>query len=105
MELIIAAILGLVCGFGIAWLIIRKLPQDKIREINYERLREEKELFDQQQEVFEERRRLNEQEILEIELRRKNSQKDCEENILTNNQKIIFSCPQTIITSIWHLHK
>jgi uncharacterized membrane protein YdjX (TVP38/TMEM64 family) len=46
MGLIIAAILGLVGGFAIAWLICRKLPQDKIREINYTRLQEEKELFD-----------------------------------------------------------
>jgi hypothetical protein len=41
MGAIIAAILGLAGGFGIAWLIIRKLPQDKIREINYERLEKE----------------------------------------------------------------
>jgi len=41
MELIIAAILGAAGGFGIAWLIVRKLPQDKIREINYSRLQEE----------------------------------------------------------------
>ena len=38
---IIAGFLGLASGFGIAWLIIRKLPQDKIREINYQRLQQE----------------------------------------------------------------
>ena len=88
MELIIAAILGAACGFGIAWLIIRKMPQDKIREINYENLQAEKELFERQQKVFEARKRQNEAELLEIELRRKKSQQECEENILTNNQKI-----------------
>ena len=88
MDLIIAAILGLVSGFGIAWLIIRKLPQDKIREINYKNLQAEKELFENQQKAFEARKYQNEAELLEIELRRKKSQKECEENILTNNQKI-----------------
>ena len=88
MELIIAAILGLACGFGIAWLIIRKLPQDKIREINYYRLHEEKELFDKQQQEFEERRRMNELEMAELDNKRRKSQQDCEMNILTNNQKI-----------------
>jgi len=34
MELIIAAILGAACGFGIAWLVIRKMPQEKIRDMN-----------------------------------------------------------------------
>ena len=88
MELIIAAILGLACGFGIAWLIIRKLPQDKIREINYERLQEERQLFDEQQQEFDKRRQQNEIEIQELEQRRKNSQRNCEENILTNNLEI-----------------
>ena len=88
MELIIAAILGAACGFGIAWLIIRKLPQDKIREINYERLREEKELFDKQQKDFEERRRLCELELQEIENKRRKNQQECDQNILTNNAKI-----------------
>lgn len=31
------------------WLIVRKLPQDKIREINYAKLEEEKELFEELQ--------------------------------------------------------
>lgn len=59
LELIIAAILGAAGGFGIAWLIIRKLPQDKIREINYERLQEE-------QDIFAKRKNEEEQEIREI---------------------------------------
>ena len=78
---IIAAILGAACGFGIAWLVIRKLPQEKIREINYQRLQEE-------QELFETRKREHELEIQELETKRRNNQRDCEENILTNNQKI-----------------
>lgn len=45
-ELIIACILGLAIGFGSAWLIIRILPQQKIREINYERIQTEQELLD-----------------------------------------------------------
>ena len=81
LGIIIAAILGLAGGFGIAWLICRKLPQEKIREINYARLQEE-------QEIFESRKREHELEILELENRRRNSQRDCEENILTNNKKI-----------------
>ena len=48
MSLIIAVILGLAGGFGLAWLIIRKLPQDKIREINYERLEAEQYMLEQQ---------------------------------------------------------
>ena len=41
LGIIIAGFLGLAGGFGTAWLIIRKLPQDKIREINYQRLQQE----------------------------------------------------------------
>ena len=48
MELLIAVFLGLAIGFGGAWLIIRKLPQEKIREINYQHLEEEKALFEHQ---------------------------------------------------------
>ena len=72
MELIIAAILGLAGGFGIAWLIIRKLPQDKIREINYERLREEQKLFEQ-------RKHQEEEEIHEIVNKRVEAFKEYEE--------------------------
>ena len=50
LDLIIAGILGLAGGFGLAWLIIRKLPQDKIREINYERLEAERQMLDEQKE-------------------------------------------------------
>ena len=63
MALIIAAILGLAGGFGIAWLIIRKIPQEKIREINYERLKEE-------QDLFEHRKWEEEKEIQEITSKR-----------------------------------
>ena len=45
MGLFIAAALGLAGGFGLAWLIIRKLPQEKIREINYERLEVEQKML------------------------------------------------------------
>lgn len=48
MEIIIASFLGLALGFGSCWLIIRKLPQDKIREINYARLEEEQRMLDSQ---------------------------------------------------------
>lgn len=50
LGLIIAAILGLAGGFGLCWLIIRKLPQDKIREINYERLEAEQQILYEQKE-------------------------------------------------------
>ena len=50
LDLIIAVILGLAGGFGLAWLIIRKLPQEKIREINYKRLEEEQRMLDEQKE-------------------------------------------------------
>lgn len=71
LELIIALILGLAIGFGISWLITRKLPQDKIREINYERLREE-------QAMFEHRKREEEKEIEEILNKRVEAYKDYE---------------------------
>lgn len=71
LELIIALILGLAIGFGIGWLIMRKLPQDKIREINYERLREE-------QAMFEHRKREEEKEIEEILNKRVEAYKDYE---------------------------
>ena len=41
MEFIIALILGAAAGAFTTWLLVRKLPQDKIREINYARLEEE----------------------------------------------------------------
>ena len=50
LDLIIAVILGLAGGFGLAWLIIRKLPQEKIREINYERLETEQRMLEEQKE-------------------------------------------------------
>ena len=50
LDLIIAVILGLAGGFGLAWLIIRKLPQEKIREINYERLEAEQRILEEQKE-------------------------------------------------------
>lgn len=46
--LAIALVLGLAVGSCVTWLIVRKLPQDKIREINYAKLEEEKELFEEQ---------------------------------------------------------
>ena len=59
MGLTIAAILGLACGFGAAWLICRKLPQEKIREINYEKLQQEQQLLNKQKEQ-------SQQEIAEL---------------------------------------
>lgn len=49
MEFIIALILGAVLGTLITWLLVRKLPQDKIREISYDRLKEEQKMFDEEQ--------------------------------------------------------
>ena len=72
LELIIALILGLALGFGIGWLIMRKIPQDKIREINYERLRDE-------QIMFEQRKQQEEQEIKSIVEKRVNAYKEYEE--------------------------
>ena len=72
LELIIALILGLALGFGIGWLIMRKIPQDKIREINYERLRDE-------QLMFEQRKQQEEQEIKIIIEKRVEAYKDYEE--------------------------
>ena len=48
LELIIASILGIAAGSLTTWLLVRKLPQDKIREINYKRLEEEQHLFEEQ---------------------------------------------------------
>lgn len=50
MSPLLAWLLGVAGGFGLGWLIIRKLPQDKIREINYKRLQEEQDLLEQQKE-------------------------------------------------------
>ena len=72
LELIIALILGLALGFGIGWLIMRKIPQDKIREINYERLRDE-------QLMFEQRKQQEEQEIKIIIEKRVEAYKEYEE--------------------------
>lgn len=72
LELIIAACLGLAGGFGIAWLICRKLPQDKIRDINYERFEAEKLMFEQ-------RRQLEEQEIRNIAEKRIEAYKEYED--------------------------
>ena len=85
---IVAGCLGLAAGFGICWLVIRKLPQDKIKEINYKHLEKEQELFNQQQQEFEARRRLNEEELKEIEQKRIESFKNYENTVLTNNSKI-----------------
>lgn len=49
LGILIAAVLGLAGGTLFTWLIVRKLPQEKIREINYERLREEQLRFEKQQ--------------------------------------------------------
>lgn len=46
---LILSLLGGTClGFATAWLILRTLPQDKIRKINYEALQQEQELFEHQ---------------------------------------------------------
>lgn len=71
MEIIIAAILGVAGGFGLAWLIIRKLPQEKIREINYAQLQKEQEMAQKyanetraQQEEFLQQKKLFDTELL-----------------------------------------
>ena len=77
MGTIIAAILGIAGGFGLAWLIIRQLPQEKIREINYAQLQKEQEMAQKyanetraQQEEF-----LQQKKLFDIEL-------------LSNNEKL-----------------
>lgn len=94
LDLIIAVVLGLVGGFGLAWLIIRKLPKDKIREINYERLEEEQRLLDEQ-------KYRGEEEIRQILQDRVNAwheydevRKECDEmirrlNLLTQQKDIL----------------
>ena len=77
MGAIIAAILGLAGGFGIAWLIIRKLPQDKIREINYERLEKEQVLAESYVAKTNEMR-----DTYEFEKKR------IDQELLTNNSKL-----------------
>ena len=64
LELIIACILGLAVGFGSAWLIIRILPQNKIREINYEKLQYEQEQFNKLRQEEEEQRRAHQQLLI-----------------------------------------
>jgi hypothetical protein len=44
--LILAILSGGCLGFAAAWLIIRILPREKVREINYQRLCEEQEMLD-----------------------------------------------------------
>ena len=62
--IIIAGILGIIVGCGAAWLFIRKLPQDKIREINYERLEAEQQMIEQQRaQEREELQKLKEQRV------------------------------------------
>ena len=113
MELIIAAILGAAGGFGIAWLIVRKLPQDKIREINYSRLQEEQELFNQQQKDFECRKRNFELEIQELEMQRQDTlqRRDAELYIthqaIGNIQQELHSLEiqkENLLTEITHLN-
>jgi len=40
-ELILGAFLGVIIGLGAGWLVWRRFPQEKIREINYQKLLEE----------------------------------------------------------------
>lgn len=88
MELILAGCLGLAVGFGGCWLFIRKLPQDKVREINYDRLKAEQEMLQHQREIEErEMRQLTERRIAAME-DCENARKECEEamrriNLLT----------------------
>lgn len=94
MSLIIAVILGLAGGFGLAWLIIRKLPQDKIREINYERLEVEQQMLEQQK--FKEREELEKlaQQKVEAwheydEMRREADEMIRRVNLLTQQKDIL----------------
>lgn len=45
-------------------------------------------MFEEQRKAFEARKKIYESEILELEIKRKKSQEDCERNILTNNSRI-----------------
>ena len=94
LDLIIAVILGLAGGFGLCWLIIRKLPQDKIREINYERLEAEQQMLEEQKEK--ERQAIEEicQKRVEAwheydEMRRQCDEMSRRLNLLTNQKDIL----------------
>ena len=94
MGLFIAAALGLVGGFGLAWLIIRKLPQEKIREINYERLEvEQKMLNDIKDREKEEITRLCEDRVKAWheydEMRREADEMTRRVNLLTQQKDIL----------------
>jgi hypothetical protein len=47
-EIIIGMLLGLIFGIGAGWFVWRHLPQEKIREINYQKIIEEQELLERQ---------------------------------------------------------
>lgn len=94
MSLIIAVILGLAGGFGLAWLIIRKLPQDKIREINYERLEVESRMIeDIKQREREEMQKLADQRVEAWheydEMRREADEMARRVNLLTQQKDIL----------------
>lgn len=80
-AIIMEILLGLLVGFGVGWLVWRRFPQEKIREINYQKLQEEQMLFEQQ-------RQEEEKALAELEQRKIQRQKDYDLMVLTNNEII-----------------
>ena len=94
MELIIASILGIAAGSLITWLLVRKLPQNQIREINYTKLEEERQLFEQEQSrQREEVRKLYEERVRAFK-EMENVRRECDEaiqhiNSLTSQKDVL----------------
>lgn len=77
-EIIISILLGLVFGIGAGWFVWRHLPQEKIREINYQKIVEEQALLERQ-------RSEGEQIIADLDQQREQRQKDYDLMISTNS--------------------
>lgn len=95
MEFIIALILGVAAGSFTTWLLVRRLPQNQIREVNYARLEEERQLFDAEQErQRSEIRKLTEERTYAYQ-EMENVRRECDEMArcinLLNNQKTVLS--------------
>lgn len=94
MEFIIALVLGMAAGSITTWLLVRKLPQDKIREINYEKLEEEKQLFEKQQNYErDEIQKMVEARVLALK-EAEDTRRECDEmarriNLLTTQKDVL----------------
>ena len=94
MEFIIALVLGIAAGSFMTWLFVRKLPQDKIRDINYEQIQYEQRLLEEQKER--ERREIT--SIMEARVQAykdaEDARRECEEmvrriNLLTIQKDVL----------------